>query len=337
MAHTPRTGCDTLVLRKIRPETAETMPRQPDRTALAHHPFRRTFLATRPAFLLLALAAAGIGVATSHASGLSIAPLWAGLTLLGAATFHAAINVHNDYFDDLNGTDPGNRERQFPFTGGSRMIQNGVMSPEATRQLAGWLYAATVGIGLCLLIPGGLPLLALGLVGMTLGWAYSAPPLALNRRGLGELTVAAGFGLLMPVGADLIQRGTLHTLPIWAGLGFALMTANLLLINQFPDLQADAQAGKRHWVVRLGRRRARYLYLAIAATAYLTPTLLVTNGHLPATTLMVWGALPLSVLSGIMLWRHHDQPTRLRGALAGTVAATLGYGGLLIVGLVAAG
>ncbi|KTG17676.1 MULTISPECIES: prenyltransferase [unclassified Guyparkeria] len=313
------------------------MPREPDRATLASHPFRRQLLATRPAFVLLALVAAGIGLATSLASGVSIAPLWAGLTLLGAATFHAAVNVHNDYFDDLNGTDPGNCERQFPFTGGSRMIQNGVMSRAATQRLAWALYAITIGIGLCLLVPGGLPLLALGLAGMVLGWAYSAPPLALNRRGLGEATVAAGFGLLMPVGADLVQRGEWHTLPVWAGLGFALMTANLLLINQFPDLLADSQAGKRHWVVRLGRGRARYLYLAIAAAAYLTPTTLVATNRLPGTTLIIWAALPLSVLSGIRLWRHHHQPTSLRGALAGTAAATLLYGGLLIVGLIAAG
>ena len=333
MADTPQTGCDTLMLRKIRLETAETMPQEPDRAALARHPFRRRFLATRPAFLLLALIAAGIGLATSHASGLSIAPLWAVLTLLGAATFHAAINVHNDYFDDLNGTDPGNHDRQFPFTGGSRMIQNGVMSRAATRRLAWSLYTVTIGIGLCLLIPGGLPLLALGLAGMVLGWAYSAPPLALNRRGLGELAVAAGFGLLMPLGADLIQRGALHALPAWAGLGFALMTANLLLINQFPDLHADRQAGKRHWVVRLGRGRARFLYLGLAATAYLVPTLLARTGHLPATTLLVWAACPLSLYSAVMLWRHFDEPARLRGALAGTVAATLTYGLLMITGL----
>ena len=313
-----------------------TIPREPDRSTLARHPLRRTFLATRPAFLLLALIAAGIGLATAQATGVSLAPLWATFTLLGAATFHAAINVHNDYFDELNGTDPGNHERQFPFTGGSRMIQNGVMSPAATRRLAWSLYATTAIIGLCLLWRGGLPLLSLGLVGMALGWAYSATPLALNRRGLGEITVAVGFGLFMPVGTDLVQRGALHALPIWAGLGFALMTANLLLINQFPDLHADRQAGKRHWVVRLGRSRARFVYLAIAAAAYLTPSALVTTGHLPTPALMVWGALPLSLFAAITLWRHHDEPRCLRGALAGTVAATLAHGGLMIAGLVVA-
>ncbi len=310
-----------------------TAPIEPDATRLASQPIQRAFLATRPAFVLLAVVAAGIGLAASHASGHAVAPLWAILTLLGAATFHAAINVHNDYFDDLNGTDAGNDERQFPFTGGSRMIQNGVMSQAATRHLAWGLYAATVAIGVALLTRGGLPLLWLGLAGMVLGWAYSAPPLALNRRGLGEPTVAIGFGLFMPLGADLVQRGTLHALPVWAGLGFALMAANLLLINQFPDLQADRRAGKDHWVVRLGRRRSRHLYLAITAAAYLAPSLLLTTGRLPAEALVVWAASPLSLYAAARLWRHHDQPSRLRGALAASVAATLGYGLLLIAGL----
>ncbi len=309
-------------------------PREPDRARLARQPIRRWFLATRPAFLLLALVAAGIGLAASHASGLELAPTWAVVTLLGAASLHAAVNVHNDYFDDINGTDPNNRERIFPFTGGSRMIQNGVMTRRATRHLAWALYALTIVIGLLLLVPAGLSLLWLGLVGLVLGWAYSAPPLALNRRGLGELTVALGFGLLMPLGADLVQRGALHALPLWAGLGFALMTADLLLINQFPDLDADRVAGKRHWVVRLGRGRSRHVYLVIATGAYLLPALLVTIDRLPPAVLLVWLALPLTSWAAISLWRDHDRPERLAGALRATVTATLAYGLLTIVALI---
>lgn len=108
------------------------------------------------------------------------------------------------------------------------------------------------------------------------------PPLALNRRGLGELTVALGFGLLIPVGADLVQRGWMHPLPAWAGLGFALMATSLLLSNQFPDLLPDA---------------------------------LVATGRLPAATLLVWATLPLTLTAATILWRHYDRPSRLRGAL----------------------
>ena len=310
-----------------------TASREPDPSRLSQRPLRRVLMATRPGFLALALLAVGIGLAASHASGLALAPLWAGLTLLGAATFHAAVNVHNDYFDDINGSDAGNRDRQFPFTGGSRMIQNGVFSREATRSLAWALCAATVIIGLLLLVRGGPALLVLGLAGMILGWAYSAPPLALNSRGAGEMTVAIGFGLLMPLGADVVQRGTLHPLPVWAGIGFALMAAGLLLVNQFPDHDADRQAGKRHWVVRLGRRRSHPIYMGIVGLAYLAPAGLVAIDRLPAHVLIVWAALPLSLLSIGALWRFHHRPDRLRGALAGTVTATLTYGLLMIVGL----
>ncbi|MFW6322582.1 MAG: prenyltransferase [Guyparkeria sp.] len=310
------------------------MPREPDSTDLGRRPLLRLLIATRPTFLLLALVAAGIGLATAHVSGVTLDPLWATLTMIGAVTLHAAANVHNDLADDLNGSDAANHDRQFPFTGGSRMIQNGVMTRRATRLLARGLYALTIGIGLILLIPGGWPLLALGIGGLLMAWAYSAPTVSLNARGLGEIAVGTGFGIVMPLGADIVQRGELHILPVFAGAGFALMTASLLLINQFPDVTADRLAGKRHWVVRLGRRRARWAWLATTAAAFLVPALFVVLGQLPVAALAVLAALPLSLIAGRDLWLHHATPEHLRRALAATVAATLLYGCLIIAGLV---
>lgn len=310
------------------------MPREPDLARLRHQPLRRTWFATRPTFLLLTVVAVGIGLAAAHASGVTLDPLWAALTLVGAVSLHAAANVHNDLADDLNGSDAVNQERQFPFTGGSRMIQTGVISPRATRWLARWLYAATIGIGSILLIPGGWPLFALGATGLLMAWSYSAPAISLNARGLGEIVVCIGFGILMPLGADTVQRGELHGLPVFAGAGFALMTASLLLINQFPDFNADRLAGKRHLVVRLGRRRARHAFLTTTAAAYLVPVLFVAVGSLPATFLATLTALPLSLIAGRDLWAHHSTPNRLRRALAATVAATLLYGSLTIAGLI---
>ncbi len=310
------------------------MPCEPDVTRLRHQPLRRTLLATRPTFLLLAVVAVGIGLATAHTTGLTLDPLWAALTLAGAVTLHAAANVHNDLADDLNGSDAANQDRQFPFTGGSRMIQSGVTTPQATQWLARWLYALTIGIGLILLTPGGWPLLALGAAGLLMAWAYSAPTISLNAKGLGEIAVGIGFGIFMPLGADTVQRGELHSLPVLAGAGFALMTASLLLINQFPDFKADRLVGKRHWVVRLGRRRARYAFLTTTAAAYLVPVLFVTIGSLPVAVLTTLMALPLSLIAGRDLWAHHSTPNRLRPALAATVTATLLYGSLTNAGLI---
>ncbi|MFN2381154.1 MAG: prenyltransferase [Guyparkeria sp.] len=297
-------------------------------------PLKRHLAATRPAFLLLALVAVGIGLATSHTTGLALDPVWAALTLLGAVALHAAANVHNDYADDVNGSDAANHDRQSPFTGGSRMIQAGAMTRRETRQFARWLYAMTIAIGTILLIPGGWPLLILGLGGLLIAWAYSGPPLSLNAKGGGEIAVGIGFGILIPLGADIVQRGAFHAMPLAAGTGFALITASLLLINQFPDVRADRLAGKHHWVVRLGPRRARHVFLITTTAAYLTPIILVAAGLLPVTALAVFAALPLSAIAAHDLWRHYATPGRLRRALASTVAATLLHGSLLIAGLV---
>ncbi|MGM0516382.1 MAG: prenyltransferase [Pseudomonadota bacterium] len=308
------------------------MPSEPDITLLDRPAALRWLLATRPAFLLLAIVAAGIGLAASARDG-GIDALTAGLTLLGAVLFHAAVNVDNDYFDARNGSDAANTRRLFPFTGGSRMIQNGVLTPPQTRRLALGLYASTTIVGLALVVMTGPALLLLGLLGVALGWAYSAPPLALAGRGVGEITVGTGFGLLIPLGADLVQRGTLAADAVWAGAGFAAMATAILLINEFPDREADRQAGKRNLIVRLGPRRGRWLYAVALLLAALLPLALVLGNRVPATTLLCLAALIPALPALVGVWRYAERPERLTPAIGATITAALGYGVLTILGL----
>lgn len=180
-----------------------------------------------------------LGIAAVRHSGISPDPASALLTLLGAAVIHAGINVLNDYYDALCGTDDINTDRLYPFTGGSRFIQNAVLTAEQMRRFGWALMTLGTLLGFWLAYLSGAGLLLVGAVGLLIGWAYSAPPLALNSRGLGELGVAAGFGLLIPVGADLVQRGGFDLAPILAGAPYGLLVTNLLYINQFPDRRAD--------------------------------------------------------------------------------------------------
>ena len=112
-----------------------------------------------------------------------------------------------------NGTDARNTQRIYPFTGGSRFIQNGVLTPRQVLVFAVALFAATIAGGLWLLSVAGAGLFWIGLAGLAIGWAYSAPPLQLNSRGVGELCVATGF-LLVVAGADYAQRGALAPLAL---------------------------------------------------------------------------------------------------------------------------
>ena len=298
------------------------------------NPLLRYLLATRPAFLVVSAGACLIGLATAGLRG-PIDALSATATLVFALLAHAAINLLNDYCDDLNGADRLNEERVFPFTGGSRFIQNGVLSAPQVLRFAAVLAALVIAGGLWLTGRSGGGLIAIGAAGLLVGWAYSAPPLSLNGRGMGELCVALGFTIVV-VGADYVQRGAFHWLPVAAAASYALLVTNVLYINQFPDRRADEAAGKRHWVVILGAHRARWGYVLIGAAAYLWLALAVMAGLLPAPTLIALASAALSFAASRQLFRHAEQPARLVAPIKLTILAAVSHGVLLATGLLLA-
>jgi 1,4-dihydroxy-2-naphthoate octaprenyltransferase len=313
------------------------VPRSEPTPQTLTNPLLRYLLATRPAFLSASALAAVLGLAAAAHSGVGLAPLAAVLTVLGAVVVHAGVNVLNDYYDALGGSDGINAERIFPFTGGSRFIQNGVLSPRQTGRFGWGLLAAGAVIGMGLVSVAGPGLLAIGLLGLAVGWGYSATGVSLAGRGLGELAVVAGFGVLIPLGADWVQRAGFAWAPLAAGLPFGLLTLNLLFVNQFPDHRADAAAGKRHWVVRLGPRRARWLYGAIALAAYAGLVAAVAAGPLPPTALVA--LLPawfsLRAFSGLL--QFAETPAFLEPAIRRSINAMVSYAVLLAGALTVAG
>jgi 1,4-dihydroxy-2-naphthoate octaprenyltransferase len=298
------------------------------------NPLKRYFLATRPPFLLASLVPALLGLATAYAGGVMLSWLTALLTVIGAVMVHAAANVLNDYYDAENGTDELNQERLFPFTGGSRFIQNGVLSRGQTARFGALLLGGGMSLGVLLLLQSGMGLFYIGLAGIIIAWGYSAPPLALNSRGLGEWSIAIAFGLLIVAGADYVQRGALDPLPWLVAVPYGLLTSSLLYINQFPDRRADEQAGKHHLVVRLGPQRARwgYLLLVLAANAYLIA--MVAAGIFTPWVLLALLAVPPGLVAAASLLRYAEQPSQLAPAIRMTILSVLGHGLLFALGLV---
>ena len=134
------------------------------------NPFAMYFAATRPPFILASVIPIFLGLGYCVYEGHAIHWLNAVLTLFAGVLLHAAINVLNDYYDALNGTDDLNKERVFPFTGGSRFIQNEVLSREQTLIYGIGLVLAVIVIGIYLISQTGVALLWLGLFGALLGW-----------------------------------------------------------------------------------------------------------------------------------------------------------------------
>jgi 1,4-dihydroxy-2-naphthoate polyprenyltransferase len=309
-------------------------PGEPTLAALPNSALRY-FLATRPAFLNVTLVACLIGLATAYADLGILHGATAAATVMFALVAHAGINVLNDYYDALSGTDAINTERVFPFTGGSRFIQNGVLSLRETGIFGAALIIAVIPAGLWLAAVSGPGLIAIGVAGLLVGWAYSAPPLRLNSRGFGEPCVWAGFALIA-IGSDFVQRGGFSPAPLAAATGYALLVTDILYINQFPDRRADEAAGKHHWVVRLGAERARWGYAAIATAAYLWVVAAISTGALPPLSLVALLPALWSARAARDLLRFAARPRELAPAIRQTIAAACGHGALLAAALVTA-
>jgi 1,4-dihydroxy-2-naphthoate polyprenyltransferase len=296
------------------------------------HPLMRFFVAVRPAFLSVTFVGCLLGLASATLSGVTLNPLTATVTLLFALLAHGGANVVNDYYDAKSGCDAANDERVFPFTGGSRVIQNGVLSLQEAGVFGYALLAVVIPAGLWLTAVSGPGLIGIGLAGLLTGWAYSAPPLKLQSRGLGEYGITAAW-LLIVVGSDFVQRHELSFTPVAAGLGFALLVANVLYINQFPDVKADTQAGKRTLVVRLGVQRARWGYALIALLCYGWVLAMTLLGHLPVVALISLLPAIASFKAAQNLARHAAQPRQLVPGIKLTILAASLHGLLLAVAL----
>ena len=233
----------------------------------------------------------------------------------------------------ISGADAANTRGLFPFTGGTRLIQQGVVSVQQTRDLARALLWVLVPAGVWLALKTSPAVLWIGAAGLFLGWAYSARPLALMSRGLGELAVAAAWSLVV-IGADAVQRGSVFIVPVLTSLSYGLMVANILLINGVPDAHADASVGKATLAVRAGPRGIALLYGLLALLAHGWLAWVVCHFLQPERAL--WGlvAAPISDAAAVLLWQRADRPDRLRPAIVLTIVAACVHGLAMAAGLV---
>jgi 1,4-dihydroxy-2-naphthoate octaprenyltransferase len=195
------------------------------------------------------------------------------LALGAIVCLHLGANLANEYFDHLSGNDRLNKNRN-PFSGGSGLIQKGLTSPKAVL-IAAWLafaVAVTVGV-VILLITKSVFILVLGLIGVFGGYFYTANPLRLGYRGAGELIIALLFGLLPVYGACFLQTGTIDLVPLAPGAIVSLLIFLVILINEFPDLEADAAVNKRTLVVLLGPGASAQIYRTALVFSYVVAVL----------------------------------------------------------------
>ncbi|HEX8918418.1 MAG TPA: prenyltransferase [Chloroflexota bacterium] len=294
----------------------------------------KLFNATRAPFLTATLVPVGLGLAAAAYDGPFSWKL-AGLTTVGAIAAHLGINITNDIFDTRSGADEINVTPTM-FSGGSRVLQYGLLSMSEMSALAGACYAVAIGSGLALVAQSGTGLLGLGVAGLLIGYFYTAPPLRLVHRGLGELAVAAGFGPIMVLGAYYVQRGHYALWPAVLSIPVAMFVMLILYANEIPDRIADARAGKRTLVVRFSPGTVVKGYATAASAAYGTVAAGTAAGILPAPTLASLATIPLAVRVTRGINRHFDRPYEVMQSLQDNIVLHLSTGALLIGGVLAA-
>ena len=275
-------------------------------------PMRLPFLVLTPACVLL-----GAGSAWRAAGGLNGLDVL--LVLLGALASHIGVNAFNEYFDFKSGLD--SKTDRTPFSGGSGTLPAHPELLEATRWLAmGSLFVAAL-VGLYFVLLRGWGLLPLGLVGLALvvsyttWWAYR-PLLCLIAPGL-------GFGLLMILGVHFSLTGGYDGTALIASFVPGFLVSNLLLLNQFPDVEADRSIGRRHFPITIGRPASAKLYGLLLLLAYGSVLLGIALRLLPPLAVMALASAPLGWRAWRIAMREADNIPALLPAMRLNVLVNL--------------
>lgn len=248
---------------------------------------RRLFFATRPKFFPASVAPVLVGSAWGFSAAGRFDWLVFALALFATVCVHAACNVLNDVGDESGGTDRQNEDRIYPYTGGSRFIQTGILSASDMARLGISLIALAALAGIGLIVIKGTLVLYFGLAGITLGVLYSLGPIRLSALGIGETAVAVAFGIVPIAGAAWLQGAQIDTSLLLFAIPVSMWVAAILLINEVPDIAADRATGKRTLPVRIGLNGTALVYLGMHIAAVAAAGWLVLQGQLPLLTPLV--------------------------------------------------
>ncbi len=274
----------------------------------------------KPAFLILTPACVLLGTGTAAwTSSEPVSFVYFLLVLVGATSAHISVNAFNEYYDFKSGLDLVTQRT--PFSGGSGTLPK---RPDmaGTALATAWVtLGITAAIGLYFVVVRGLRLLPLGVLGLVIvvaytNWGTRRPLVCLVMPGL-------GFGPLMVMGTDFVLTGQYSWTAFIASLVPFFLVNDLLLLNQFPDFEADRSVGRNHLLIVAGKRKGSYVYIAMLILAYLVIGFGVYARQMPPATLVSFltAAIALPLIRGV--WKYSEDSERLLPYLGMNVAVNI--------------
>jgi 1,4-dihydroxy-2-naphthoate octaprenyltransferase len=284
------------------------------------------FLETRPQFLTLSVVLAFLGTTIAWYDGRDNASvllhysfsLWYALLAgFGLVLTHASVNIINDYFDYKSGIDLATRRT--PFSGGSGILPSGLLTPGQALWLGLGAFIITVPIGIFFIAVIGWQLLPLLVVAAFFILLYS--PFILKRP-WPEWVAGAGLGALPILGLYFVQTGAYTWQAVVASIPSFFLVHNLLLLNEFPDAEADVKANRKTLPLTIGKKNAAIFYTVVEVAVYVWIIAWVAARVMPVWTLLALLTVPLSIraIRGAI---HNDDPARLMPGMAANVITML--------------
>jgi 1,4-dihydroxy-2-naphthoate octaprenyltransferase len=285
-------------------------------------PIRVPFLALTPACVLL-----GLGTAVRTAG--SVSTFHVVLALVGAISAHISVNAFNEYFDFKSGLDA--RTERTPFSGGSGVLPKNPEMARTALTVAMIALTFTGLLGIYFSFVRGITLLPLGVLGLFIIVAYTPwltrhPVLCLIAPGL-------GFGPLMVMGTHFVLTGQYSWVAFFVSMVPFFLVSDLLLLNQFPDTEADQSVGRRHILIVLGRPHGSLIYSLFLVLAYLTILAGVYWEYLPKASLLGLATLVIAIPVSLGTMRYAENTPKLVPYLGLNVLINLATLVLVAVGL----
>jgi 1,4-dihydroxy-2-naphthoate octaprenyltransferase len=294
----------------------------------------------RPFFITASIVPVLVGSAGGYAGGGDFKAGVFVMATLAMVFLHLGANAVNEYFDYLSGNDEINTSSSV-FSGGSKCIQKGLIAPSQVFLQGMTALAVGAGLGLVIVLTTkSLFILTLGLIGLLGGYFYTAPPLKIGYRGFGEILIAFLFGFFPVCGSYYLQAGWLDVFILLSAAIVGALIFLIILINEFPDHNADAAVNKNTLVVVNGFPKSVRIYKIVLVISYLSAAGLLLIDIAFWAGLLYLMTLPLGIYAfkSAEVERLHRQddfiPNKVTILLHGLGSVALAAG-FLITGLTA--
>ncbi len=216
------------------------------------------------------------------------------LTLVGAMCVHVGANIINDIFDYKKGIDKENKELGIPH-GGSMVLSMGLVSVKGMKLISIVSFTIALIIGIVLWQMTGNWVLYLIIFGLFSSVFYTATPLQLKYKALGDIMVFLGFGTGMTLGAYYVQTREFSWLPIILSIPLGFLIDAILHSNNIRDIKFDGKFGIKTIPIIIGEKLSRYFYYFLIIGAYLSIVIFVILGLLPWPALLNFITLPTAI------------------------------------------